>query len=125
MLTQIKRTLHQAQESTMSCPTIIGLKFDSNSISGIERLKNISELSAKLKSIIAIGAVANIFIGNQAPAVIFNIYSSDWQALHDSIDSISLIKKRAILTEVTNQMFNHTHDINQHNFWKAIYNGCL
>lgn len=110
--------------TSVDCPTIVGLKFDQRSIEGIERIKEIREISSALLIAMPVGVFANIFLGNKISEISFSIFSTDWERFSKAMAGIPAIVRREIEKEVDYQVLDHFSNPQQRAFWEAVGKGC-
>ncbi|MDH5232720.1 MAG: hypothetical protein OEY38_21890 [Gammaproteobacteria bacterium] len=70
------------------------------------------------------GLLVNLFLGNKAPAVAFNIRSTDWVTFTQAVHAIPTIKKRLIEDEALYQLLDYFSDPKQKLFWEGVVSGC-
>ncbi len=79
----------------MQCKSINGLKFDKKSIDAIEDIKRRNNLGAILSGALAIGTMANIFLGNGPLKSAYSISQADFEALAKAMSGLPIIQRQS------------------------------
>ncbi len=108
----------------MECPDIYGLRFDDRSKQGIERIREIREISSLLTKVLGYGTFANIFLGNGFIESSYNVTSQDWTLFAQAMRSVPTISRELIKKEAMYQVLDHFNSPDQKKFWEAVADGC-
>ncbi len=112
----------------MSCPNIIDMSLDEESISTLERISKKKNISARLSAAISIGVFNSIFTKNKAPVAAFNVTQTDWKLYSRAMAALPAIQKRAIQKEIDLMIIHYQikdYDHKHVQFWKGMKDGCL
>ena len=106
--------------SKMFCAEILGLKLDSASKKGLEKLTR--SMGSGLTFTLSVGTIALILIDakkgiSDLPSIAFNIEQTAWDPFFKALDSIESTKKHFIEKDARLQAFDHMHDPKQELFW--------
>jgi len=106
----------------MDCPTISGLKLDSEDQEALEAIKKAQRNGNMLEILLPAGVLTTIFLGNNSAQVTFNVHSTDWVLFAQSMSKIQPVVRKTISKEglinalfAVESLFNskksHSHSI--------------
>lgn len=110
----------------MDCINLTGVNFGSRSLEAIEEFRRKHQLARMLRTMLPAGAMVTIFLGNDTLKASYSIYSTDFKALADAMQSVSAIERRVLLDIAQYAALDTTGA--ESKFWvqvsKGINNGC-
>ena len=80
----------------MDCPTISGLKLDSEDQEALEAIRKAQRNGNMLEILLPAGVLTTIFLGNNSTQVTFNVHSTDWVLFAQSMSKIQPIVRKNI-----------------------------
>ncbi|MEK6750390.1 MAG: hypothetical protein AABY83_14520 [Pseudomonadota bacterium] len=111
----------------MQCPEIKGLSFDQSSVDAINQIKAIQQLGTMLTALIGTSVMVEIFAGNggikKPSSAAWGISQYDWFQWSQAMVSVpSFVRHRVRM--IAFEEYNKHHSGNEHEFWRAVMNGC-
>lgn len=108
----------------MECPTISGLKLDSQDQEALEAIRKAQRNGNMLEILLPAGVLTTIFLGNNATQVTYNVHSTDWVLFAQSMSKISPIVRKTISKVAQMQRLRAGLSYEQRQFWEAVGAGC-
>jgi|SRR5690554_1015756 len=108
----------------MECPTISGLRLDSEDLEAIEAIRKAQRNGNMLEIMLPAGVMTTIFLGNNSAQAAYNIHSTDWVQFADAMTRISPMVKKRIETISQMQRLRAGLSYEQTQFWRAVESGC-
>lgn len=107
------------------CQEIVGLVLDSQSIYGLNRIKQITGNTALIIAFSSIGQLQQVMSkGGNVKATIGKIKKSEWVSYADAMKALPQMVKNRIRQIAEMQQLKHMDDYKQSKFWEGIENGC-
>lgn len=108
----------------MDCPTISGLKLDSEDREALDAIRKAQRNGNMLEILLPAGVLTTIFLGNNSAQVTFNVHSTDWVLFAQSMSKVQPIVRKTISKIAQMQRLRTGLSYEQRQFWKAVDNGC-
>nr|WP_297401306.1 hypothetical protein [uncultured Marinobacter sp.] len=108
----------------MDCPTISGLKLDSEDQDALESIRKAQRNGNMLEILLPAGVLTTIFLGNNSAQVTFNVHSTDWVLFARSMSKIQPVVRKTISNIAQMQRLRAGLSYEQRQFWEAVDNGC-
>ncbi|OEY65480.1 hypothetical protein [Marinobacter sp. X15-166B] len=108
----------------MECPTISGLRLDSEDLEAIEAIQKSQRNGNMLEIMLPAGVMTAIFLGNNSAQAAYNIHSTDWVQFAEAMTRISPMVKNRIVTISRMQRLRAGLSYEQTQFWRAVEAGC-
>lgn len=108
----------------MDCPTISGLKLDSEDQEALEAIRKAQRNGNMLEILLPAGVLTTIFLGNNSAQVTFNVHSTDWVLFAQSMSKIQPVVRKTISKIAQMQRLRAGLSYEQRQFWEAVDNGC-
>lgn len=111
----------------MECKTVPSVTFGPKSRAAIEEIRRKHQLSLMLQTLIPVGTMANIFLGNDALKSAYNVYSTDFETMGRAVAAVPAIEQAVILRIAKLAALDTAGAESE--FWKqiagGIVNGCV
>jgi hypothetical protein len=108
----------------MECQDINGLKLDADDWDAIDDIRRRQRAGNMLEIIMPAGALATIFLGNNAGQAAFNISGFDFVQFAKAMTKIDGIVRGRIEYHARIQYLTPGKSNEQKQFWKSIAQGC-
>jgi len=106
----------------MTCPTLDNLTLSKKGEEILRDIKQATEWSQYLRIVMVGGTLLNALANDRALPLVFNVTQTDWHALSQAINSMSLFVKQAIRNKAAYMATETTGD--EQLFWRAMYEQC-
>lgn len=111
----------------MECKTVANVTFGPKSRAAIEEIRRKHHLSVMLQTLIPVGTVTNIFLGNDALKSAYNVYSTDFEMMARAVAAVPAIERAVVLRIAQLAALDTVGQESE--FWKefarGVSNGCV
>jgi len=103
----------------MRCIPLDGVALSPGSKKTLKEIADKLKFGKMLKPILAGGTLFNALASDKAIPAMFNVTSTDWSTLLQSMKSVNTIVKRSVQTEIEMKILSTSGKENM--FWKNMY----